>query len=126
MSLLRRRLVWLLLLPLLLAWLVQYAWGLRQRQAATFYSASVAPNQAYRAEKWALESARSKMLIRLYGVDGRLLVEVLRVDYVGHPQLGNQWTCHGTTCSEYRWGTQGEDAISLPPPAWAAWLARVP
>ena len=125
MSLLRRRLVWLLL-PLLLAWLVQYAWGLRQRQAATFYSASVAPNQAYRAEKWALESARPKMLIRLYGVDGRLLVEVLRVDYVGHPQLGNQWTCHGATCSEYRWGTQGEDAISLPPPAWAAWLARVP
>lgn len=125
MSTLRRRLLWLLL-PLLLAWLLQCAWGLRQRQAATFYSASVAPNQAYRAEKWALESTRSKMLIRVFGADGRLLVEVLRVDYVGHPQLGDQWSCKGAACSEYRWGTQDEDAIRLPPPAWAAWLARIP
>lgn len=125
MSPLRRRLAWLLL-PILLAWLLQYAWGLRQRQAATLYSVSVAPNQAYRAEKWALESARSRMLIRIYAADDRLLAEVLKVDYVGHPQLGDQWSCDGAACSEYRWGTQAEDALKLPPPAWAAWLARIP
>ena len=61
-----------------------------------------------------------------HGADGRLLVEVLRVGYVGHPQLGNQWSCHGATCSKYRWGSQGEDAIRLPLPGCAAWLARIP